>query len=55
MAKSLERTAREYIDAAIKKQRRLGYKGDVPKDSYDRAVKQAERAFGELQESRRIA
>ena len=49
MAKTLEGKAKEYIDAAIEKQRRLGYEGSVPKESYERALKHAKQAFRELQ------
>ena len=36
-----EQEAKAYIDAALEAQRRLGYKGKVPKEPYRRAVREA--------------
>ena len=49
MRDKLEKKAKEYIDAAIETQRKLGYGVDVPQESYDRAVLRASRALRQLQ------
>lgn len=50
-----EKSAKAYIDEAIEKQRRLGYTGNVPKESYAQAVKKATRALRDLRRSRAAA
>jgi hypothetical protein len=55
MGEKLEGRAKAYIDEAIQKQRGLGYRGRVPKESYDKAVKQAARVLRNLQRSRAAA
>jgi hypothetical protein len=48
MSDKVELSAKQYIDAALDMQRKLGYRADVPKESYEKAVKHAAQAFRDL-------
>ena len=42
------KAAKEYVDKALAERGKLGYKANVPKKSYNRAVAQAADVFGRL-------